>query len=138
MKIITQQEYESFPIDEHGIKHCPTGDYSGIKEFPNKCVFAAFCSFAECCRFGEGCRFGEWCSIEGGHVLVSYFGIDRIGSRNGKTYFFNCEDGFFVRCGGFFGTIEEFEHEVIKTHAQHKKHREGYIAAIELAKILFQ
>jgi len=46
MKKYTQKEFDLFPVDYHRVKHCPTGDYSLIKNFPEQCSFAERCSFA--------------------------------------------------------------------------------------------
>lgn len=122
MKKYTQAEFDALPIDENGIKQCPTGDYSQIKEFP------------DWCSFGEGCRFGVGCSFEGLHNC-SFVATDRIGSRSGKTYFFKADEGFYVRCGCFFGTIENFESRVKEVHAG-TKHERDYLAAIAFAKVV--
>ena len=37
------------------------------------------------------------------------------GSVRRTTYFFNCDDGIWVRCGCFFGDIEQFRERVKKT-----------------------
>lgn len=75
MKTYTQAEFDAIPRDEFGIKNCPTGDYTQIKDFGEYCIFGkgcrfgelcrfgACCSFGELCRFGERCRFGELCSF---------------------------------------------------------------------------
>ena len=47
MKKYTQEEFDAIERDEYGIKNCPTGDYTAIKNFGNGC------SFGEVCRFGE-------------------------------------------------------------------------------------
>lgn len=51
MKIYTQEEFDAIKRDERGYKNCPTGDYSQIKSFPERC------------RFGEECSFGEYCTF---------------------------------------------------------------------------
>ena len=67
MKVYTQAEFDAIDRDEYGIKHCPTGDYSQIKDFGKgcsfgeRCSFGAGCSFGERCSFGKECRFGAWC-----------------------------------------------------------------------------
>ena len=63
MKKYTQEEFNLFPVDEYGIKNCPTGDYSLIKKIPEQCSFAEGCSFAEWCSFAERCSFAKWCSF---------------------------------------------------------------------------
>ena len=56
-----------------------------------------------------------------------------IGSRDGFTTFLSGEDGIYVSCGCFYGSISEFEKAVEKTHAG-TKHEKDYKLAIELAK----
>ena len=60
--------------------------------------------------------------------------IGGIGSRNGTTTFFACEDKTIkVVCGCFFGTIDEFSAAVEKTHGDNE-HGRVYRLAIEMAK----
>ena len=61
-KIYTQKDFESFEIID-GIKQCPSGDYSQISSFAERCSFAEGCSFAEWCSFAERCSFAEGCSF---------------------------------------------------------------------------
>ena len=69
MKKYTQEEFDSFAIDEFNYKICPSGDYTNIKSFGEvcsfgeRCRFGERCSFGEVCSFGEGCSFGEVCSF---------------------------------------------------------------------------
>ena len=62
----------------------------------------------------------------------TYFACDRIGSEKRKTYFFKCDDGFFVRAGCFFGTMDEFKERVKKVHAG-TIHEKSYLMACDLA-----
>lgn len=104
MKKITQQEFDALPVVE-GWKKCPgSTDYSAIKHFPDGC------------RFGAWCRFGEGCSFEGHKARTSnpYIAIDRAGSARRKTYFFDFEDGIYVRSGCFFGSLSEFRAKVLE------------------------
>ena len=49
---------------------------------------------------------------------VDIIQISPIGSRNDTTTFFrNKENRISVRCGCFYGTIDEFEEAVQKTHS---------------------
>ena len=110
MKKITQQEFDALPVVE-GWKKCPgSTDYSAIKHFPDGCSFGAWC------RFGEGCSFGERCRFEGHKARTSnpYIAIDRAGSVRRKTYFFDFEDGIYVRGGCFFGSLSEFRVKVLE------------------------
>lgn len=60
--------------------------------------------------------------------------IGGIGSRNGTTTFFACEDKTIKAvCGCFFGTIDEFSAAVEKTHGDNE-HGRVYRLAIEMAK----
>ena len=60
--------------------------------------------------------------------------IGPIGSRDDITTFFkNQENGISVRCGCFYGRIEEFEEAVQKTHGGTKYEKE-YMAAIAAAR----
>ena len=111
--------------------------------FDNGCSFGAWSSFGErstfgegssfgvCCSFGEWSRFGEKCSHEGLTNSI-YVAIDRIGSELRKTYFFKAEEGYFVRAGFFFGTLDEFKAQVHKTH-RGTIHETTYRMACELA-----
>ena len=110
--------------------------------FGERCIFGAWCSFGECCSFGawcsfgERCRFGALCSFENERVKNgTYFACDRIGREKRKTYFFKGDNGYFVRAGCFFGTLDEFVERVKKVHAGTKFERE-YLAAVKLAKIV--
>lgn len=117
MKIFNLKGFKNLPLI-NGIKQCPSGDYSAIKNF------GEWCSFSYGCRFGEQCSFGEKCSFENGNIaktgypLLTFGGF---GTLNRTTYFFNCEDGIFVRCGCFSGNINNFREQVKLT-------REGKIA----------
>lgn len=103
MKRYTQAEFDAIDRDEYGIKHCPTGDYSQINSF------------------GESCNFGKYCSFEAIDLYVGVYpfvafigGGSRIGS---KVYLFNLEQGIYVRCGCFLGTLAEFRERVKETGA---------------------
>ena len=66
MKKYTQEEFNNFERDEYGRKICPTGDYTDIKAFGERCSFSAWCSFGEWCNFGAGCSFGAGCGFGAG------------------------------------------------------------------------
>jgi hypothetical protein len=155
MKKYTQAEFDTLPVID-GLKHCPTGDYTAIKVFPAQCRFGGSCSFGGSCRFGELCRFGESCSFggscrfgelcrfgescrfEGGNVTRTknpYLAVDRIGSENRKTYFFNFTDGVFIRAGCFFGSENDFIENLNNDDGAAKT--EIYLAALALAKLRF-
>ena len=69
MKNWTQEEVDAVQPDEFGWRNFPTGDYTQVKSFGERCSFGEQCSFGEWCRFGmlcsfgEQCTFGEWCSF---------------------------------------------------------------------------
>lgn len=149
MRKYTEKTLKLFERDERGWLICPSGDYTKIKEFPEKCNFDRGCSFGECCIFGENCSFGkncrfggycsfgEWCSFgkNCSHESLTnsiYVAVDRIGSELRKTYFFKAEEGYFVRAGCFFGTIDQFEEKVHETHGGNI-HETTYLIACDLA-----
>lgn len=202
MKKYTEKDLETFERNERGWLICPSGDYTAIRTFPEKCIFGKRCNFRRrsnfgvMCSFGDGCTFGEmcnfdawngfgdWCNFSAGcnfgawssfgkrnifsgamfgacssfgkwcnfgekcnfgelsrfgekcsHEGLTnsiYVAIDRIGSELRKTYFFKAEEGYFVRAGCFFGTIDEFKTKVHKTHFG-TIHETTYLMACELA-----
>ncbi len=141
MKAYKVEDLESFEKDEYGYLICPSGDYSQIKNFGERCSFGKWCSFGKRCSFGECCSFGEWCNLENNHKFENIqeqvdrvLKIDRIGSRKGCTYFFKTLSEIYVRCGCFFGTIEEFENKVKKTHKDNEQYFNEYLKAIEYVK----
>ena len=145
MKKYTQSDFDNFEVDENGYKICPSGDYTQISRFGEKCSFGAWCSFGEgCsfgawCSFGEGCRFGEKCSFENGAVKNGrYVAVDRIGSANRKAYFFMDEDGeMFVRAGCWFSDMATFRERVKEVHAG-TIHEKTYLAACDFAELMLK
>lgn len=109
MKKYTQADFDAFEVID-GIKQCPSGDYSDIQ------IFGEWCSFGERCSFGKGCSFGECCSFEGkGEYIGDYpfMAFVGFGSRIGsKVYFFNLQDGIYVRCGCWLSDIAGFRERV--------------------------
>ena len=115
MKKYTQADFNAFEVID-GIKQCPSGDYSDIQIFGEWCSFGKGCSFGEYCSFGKWCSFGEWCSFEdkgeyiGDYPFLAFVGFgSRIGS---KVYFFNLQDGIYVRCGCWLSDIAGFRERV--------------------------
>ena len=127
MKKYTQADFDAFEVID-GIKQCPSGDYSDIRVFGKRCSFGNRCSFGERCSFGRGCSFGEWCSFGegcsfgrgcsfedkgeyiGDYPFLAFVGFgSRIGS---KVYFFNLQDGIYVRCGCWLSDIAGFRERV--------------------------
>lgn len=149
MKKYTEKDFVIFERNEWGWLICPSGDYTEIGTFPEKCIFGkgcnfrrrsnfgVMCGFGDGCTFGEMCNFGEWnsfgenCSHEELTNSI-YVAIDRIGSELRKTYFFKAEEGYFVRAGCFFGTLDEFKTKVRATHGG-TIHETTYLMACDLA-----
>ena len=132
MKKYTQADFDAFEVID-GIKQCPSGDYSDIQIFGERCSFGRCCSFGEYCSFGkwcsfskqcsfgEDCSFGEECSFEdkgeyiGDYPFLAFVGFgSRIGS---KVYFFNLQDGIYVRCGCWLSNIAGFRERVKEKNA---------------------
>lgn len=115
MKKYTQADFDAFEVID-GIKQCPSGDYSDIQVFSDRCSFGEECSFGKWCSFGEDCSFGEECSFEGkGEYIGDYpfLAFVGFGSRIGsKVYFFNLQDGIYVRCGCWLSDIAGFRERV--------------------------
>ena len=113
-------------------RKCRFGEYC---EFCNDCSFSEDCTFGLTCSFGIWClfntcqigqdsSFGECCIFEGkcifenGHVSKNKYPLlifSGFGTVRRTTYFFNCTDGIWVRCGCFFGDIEQFRERVKQT-----------------------
>ena len=156
MKKYTLEDFDSFERDGVYII-CPSGDYSGIMEFPSfcsfgegcsfdeQCLFGRLCRFGEQCSFGERCRFSEWCSFgegcsfgkqctcEDGKEFCDFLKFERFGSEHRCTYFFKLTDGkIYVRCDCFAGYIDEFRAQVKEAHGN-SKFAEGYLKIADLA-----
>ena len=111
---------------------CKFGEYC---EFGNDCTFREECTFGFACIFGRWCffttckigqdsSFGECCVFEGKCIIENehitknqcpLLIFSGFGTVRRTTYFFNCKDGIFVRCGCFFGDIKQFREQVKKT-----------------------
>ena len=103
MKKYTQADLDAFEVID-GIKQCPSGDYSDIRVFGECCSFGEYCSFGACCSFEEK---GEYI---GDYPFMAFVGFgSRIGS---KVYFFNLQDGIYVRCGCWLSDIAGFRERV--------------------------
>ena len=103
MKKYTQADFDAFEVID-GIKQCPSGDYSDIW------VFGKWCSFGEDCFFGEECSFEGKGEYIGDYPFLAFVGFgSRIGS---KVYFFNLQDGIYVRCGCWLSDIAGFRERV--------------------------
>ena len=64
MRKFTLEDMDGFDVIE-GVIQCPSGDYSLIKNFTERCSFAEECSFAARCSFARGCSFAKECSFAG-------------------------------------------------------------------------
>ncbi len=62
--------------------------------------------------------------------------VGPIGSPSAYTQIYRTDNGVYVKCGCFFGTLAEFADKVRETHAGSKYERD-YNALIEYAKIRF-
>ena len=102
MKKYTQEEFDAIPVDENGIRHCPTGDYTAIDRFGEACRFGKCCSFGAHCSFGAGCGFGAGCRFGVGCSLgeVCHFGA---ACRFGKCCSFGAACRFGAHCICEFG-----------------------------------
>lgn len=78
MKVYTQEEFDRFEWDKYGRKICPSGDYSGIRNFPERCSFGEGCDFGEWSSFGDECRFGNISSFGEG---CSFYDGSSFGER---------------------------------------------------------
>ena len=109
MKKYTQADFDAFEVID-GIKQCPSGDYSDIRVFGKRCSFGNRCSFGERCSFGRGCSFEDKGEYIGDYPFLAFVGFgSRIGS---KVYFFNLQDGIYVRCGCWLSDIAWFGERV--------------------------
>ena len=106
--------FDAFEVIE-GVKQCPSGDYSSIQ------------------KIGRSCSFGEWCSFENGKICRKnwqpFYKFSGFSSRNmSETYVFNTTEGIFVRCGCFFGSVDDFKNRVIKEKGEDN----GYLKIVDL------
>ena len=109
MKKYTQADFDAFEVID-GIKQYPSGDYSDIQIFGERCSFGKWCSFGEDCFFGEECSFEGKGEYIGDYPFLAFVGFgSRIGS---KVYFFNLQDGIYVRCGCWLSDIAGFRERV--------------------------
>ena len=92
---------------------------------------ALICGTATICGTAMICGTARVC--DSADVLT----VSDIGSRCGTTTVFKCSDDTIrIKCGCFYGTVEEFEKAVEKTHGNNKFGKE-YRAVIELIKVHF-
>lgn len=106
-------------------------NFGDVCSFGEGSCFGGRCKFSKQCSFGEYCCFGHNCSHEGLTNSI-YVAVDRIGIELRKAYFFKAEEGYFVRAGCFFGTLDEFKTKVHETHGG-TIHETTYLMACNLA-----
>ena len=70
-------------------------------------------------------------------ILQNIMQISNIGSRKDTTVIYHTEQGIFIKCGCFKGSLAEFEEKVKETH-KGNDHEKAYLAMIELVKVRFQ
>ena len=76
----------------------------------------------------------DWGKLESvADVLI----VGAIGSRDGYTTMYHTDEGVFVMCGCFRGTLDEFAKKVEQTHGNNK-HARDYKALIEFVKVKFE
>jgi len=62
--------------------------------------------------------------------------VGNIGSRRSYTIIYDTDEGIMIKCGCFFGNIEEFIAKVSKTHGDNE-HARNYLAMLDFAKVRF-
>lgn len=127
MERYTEKDLETFERDEWGRLICPSGDYTQVRDFPERCSFAELCIFEKNLYF-DGILYPDKSVVK----------IYSISSRDGCAYFSNKASGIYVACGRFYGTIDEFEAKVNETHANNEQYRKEYLLAIEYIKAIMQ
>ena len=106
---------------------CTIGEFS---KFGENCKFGNLIFFPGSCIFGEKCIFENKHIAKTGHPLLTFGGF---GSVSNVIYFFNCEDGIFIRFGWFSGYIEEFNNYIYKKYK--KNIYEEYKMLLDLVKM---
>ena len=82
--------------------------------------------------------------VEGYRIIRGYklyrrgsITVNHIGSRSSNSiFYFTKNDGIYVKCGCFFGSITEFEKNVYETHNNNKYSKE-YKATIDYVRSLY-
>ena len=70
---------------------------------------------------------------------TDYATVKGFGRQCRSTIFHRCKDGIVrVRCGCFYGTIEEFQKAVCKTHKNNEKMKQEYLKIAELMELHFE
>ena len=131
--------------------------YSNARVYDCACVYGDACVYDYACVYGDAevCGYayvyGDACvcgntrvysnaSIYGNAFLktnADYTVIHGFGSEERTTTFFRCKDGNIrVKCGCFYGTIDEFCYKVHETHGDSKYAKE-YLMIADLMKFHF-
>ena len=112
MKKYTLEDMKNFERDDYGFLICPSGDYTEISSFGERCRFGEECRFGAGCRFGEECRFGAWCSFGAWCRFGAWYSFGE-GCRFGEECRFGerCSFGAGCSCenGRVFKAIVSFE-----------------------------
>ena len=115
---------------------CSFGDYCRFGErcrFGGCCSFGYWCRFGGCCRFGDWCGFGKDCIFENEIKLKEFLKFEGFGSTKRCTYFWlSIDNEVYVRCGCFFGSIDEFRKQVKDVYGSNK-YAQGYLKIADLA-----
>jgi hypothetical protein len=64
--------------------------------------------------------------------------IGNIGSRHSCTTVFKTNNGIFVSCGCFFGTLKEFKKRVLITHKDSPQYKKEYLDMIDYVQKRFK
>ena len=71
-----------------------------------------------------------------GAIIKDFLVVGNIVSRADYTMIFDTDKGIMIKCGCFFGNIEEFIAKVSKTHGDNE-HARNYLAMLDFAKVRF-
>ena len=98
--------------------------------YGNAMVYGGAIVYGDSMVYGDAMVYGNADIKKVTHILM----IGPIGSRNDTTTFFRTKENIIkVKCGCFYGTIDEFLTKVELTH-ENNKHGRAYRLAVELAK----
>jgi hypothetical protein len=117
-------------------------DCSGLIDCSNlrDCSYLRDCSGLRDCSNLRNCSNLRDCSlINFGYRIINTLGVNSIstyitppiGSRDDQTYFYYTKDWNMVRCGCFWGTLEEFKNKVHSTYPD-GEYREEYDKQIKI------
>ena len=113
--------------------------YGNAWVYGNACVYGDTCVYDYACVYGNAC-VGSNARVCGDACLkinADYTVIHGFGSEERTTTFFRCKDGNIrVKCGCFYGTIDEFCYKVHETHGDSKYAKE-YLMIADLMELHF-